>query len=880
MSGLACARELQSRQYHVLVVEARHRVGGRLKGADLQVGKQQHEAAEEQQQQQQQSRKNNEKSAKKGNSGKTKAKAPAVATAKQQQHSTTTTTTLTEKYHPVDLGGSLIHGIDDNPLYKLTQDLGVPTRSVQDCLLMDDSGWPVDARLDEKVSSIFNECLEESFQRVSSASAMKTSHPSSSNNTNGAENGNNNNNNKASWRLNTPRSTRSTVLSPETSSFDDLFQQVAQEKSIADTALLRWHKANLEVSCGAGFDRLGWAWNEDEPFGYDGRHNAVVPSWKAVVESLAEPLDVWHGAIVKRIRIVHPPPELLEEMEREREQQQLQQPKKKAKTTITTTTKIAVTKPRNPIEAPIELLPTRQSRRIRGEDVNVRRSGRANKGTVATRFTVDHDAPQQLPSSSSSRRRKRTHGGSSSSSSNRKQRPYSYVQVTVELYNPTGGASKTLVLEADAVVCTLPLGILKLSLLDEPEESGGVIFDPPLPIEKQNAIRKLGSGLLNKCALSFPHIFWQDSDFLGLADEGHSYLVLNVAAYTGQPILMFMFGGNYSKEIEDWSDTDIVSDCLNVIKKICGRQPPAPLDYQVTRWGYEQFSRMAFTYIPPGVDGFSELQTMSQPIYDHEGRVPVLMFAGEHTTPYHPSTIHGAFLSGIREAYRLDCALEPEDLGHLEFSEDELYQRTFLVEQKFEGSATRPEVDAAQEGTERKNPANQKHRQHRRRGAAGIMNFRNDSEHGESPPSGVLTAETTENSSAPRRSQRSAAGQFASPSHVRAIGNEVVEQESLSAEDLTALEDRTLLRSVESYGTNFAFIQDTILPVHGKDSTKSLVQIQSRCHKLLRSGKAIKPNRIRNAWKSWISDTLVPPTNASASGKRLNGRKSRKGRGK
>jgi hypothetical protein len=76
---------------------------------------------------------------------------------------------------------------------------------------------------------------------------------------------------------------------------------------------------------------------------------------------------------------------------------------------------------------------------------------------------------------------------------------------------------------------------------------------------------------------------------------------------------------------------------------------------------------------------------MSTPIYDFcpermdKPKRPLIMFAGEATTPYHPSTIHGAFESGIREAYRLDLALEPTLTGGITFDESFLYQPTFSV---------------------------------------------------------------------------------------------------------------------------------------------------------------------------------------------------------
>jgi hypothetical protein len=77
---------------------------------------------------------------------------------------------------------------------------------------------------------------------------------------------------------------------------------------------------------------------------------------------------------------------------------------------------------------------------------------------------------------------------------------------------------------------------------------------------------------------------------------------------------------------------------------------------------------------------------MATPMYDFcpewnedvggKPKRPLILFAGEATTPYHPSTLHGAFETGIREAYRLDLALEPE-LNDIRFDESYLYQPTF-----------------------------------------------------------------------------------------------------------------------------------------------------------------------------------------------------------
>lgn len=51
----------------------------------------------------------------------------------------------------------------------------------------------------------------------------------------------------------------------------------------------------------------------------------------------------------------------------------------------------------------------------------------------------------------------------------------------------------------DAVVCTVPLGVLKV---------GAITFEPPLPPDKRAAISTVGVGHLSKCILCFKRPFW------------------------------------------------------------------------------------------------------------------------------------------------------------------------------------------------------------------------------------------------------------------------------------------------------------------------------------------------------------------------------------
>lgn len=704
MSGLACARELLHRGFWVMVVEARPRVGGRLKGSALQISK--------------------------------------------------------EETHDVDLGGALIHGTEENPISELTEQLGVSTKPVSETLLMDKEGWPVDLREDDKLSTVFNECLEEAFRRTEGKQSQ--------------------------------------------TSFGSLFEKVCSEKGVNFSALLRWHKSNLEVSCGASFERLGWQWNEDEPYGFDGDHAALEKSWKEVVEKLAEPLDILYESPVEHIHIVHPKTEVssgnIDVVEDKSPKKVLQTPVKhkdgKGKKALLDS---RTTQPR-------------QSKRLRGVGAENRRSTRAINPTK--HFTVNHAKSDKAKALDRPSRVDPAEVGPKQT----------LVQLTLQNGN---------VLEADSVVCTVPLGVLKKNVIQ---------FEPPLPAAKKRAIHRLGTGLLNKCALSFPQVFWQDSDFLALAGEQYSYLVLNGATYTGKPILVFMYGGDFAQEIESWTDAEIVKDCLKVLKSICGCKVPPPLDYSVTRWGHDPYSGMSFSYVPPGVDGIEELKNMGQPILDSTGTIPTLSFAGEHTTPYHPSTIHGAFITGIREAYRLDLAVDPGGNGNLPFQEEELYMRTFPVN----GEVASLEPESIVSDYPKRNELTIQRLSsggHRSRGASGVMRLRSSSS---------VVSPNYQISSPSRRSQRSITA--------RQSKTEASDEDSTDAdEQLEGMLDRSLLRGVESYGRDYQFLRDNVLPVYGSSIRATAGEVKERCRSLVNEKRLNQeyPASV-SSWRSWGARVVYP----------------------
>jgi monoamine oxidase len=196
---------------------------------------------------------------------------------------------------------------------------------------------------------------------------------------------------------------------------------------------------------------------------------------------------------------------------------------------------------------------------------------------------------------------------------------------------------------ADRVIVTLPLGVLKRDLIN---------FAPGLPEQKLTAIRRLGMGTLNKVYLRFPQVFWpKENDVLGIVSQpkgqwGKWGEWINYFHYTGQPILVGFNSGQYARELEALSNHEITAAAMNALRGIYGRSIPDPSAVVITRWAADPFSLGAYSSLPPRSSG-EDYDTLAAPIGDR------VFFAGEATSRTYPATVHGAFLSGEREARRI-----------------------------------------------------------------------------------------------------------------------------------------------------------------------------------------------------------------------------------
>jgi len=230
--------------------------------------------------------------------------------------------------------------------------------------------------------------------------------------------------------------------------------------------------------------------------------------------------------------------------------------------------------------------------------------------------------------------------------------------------------------EADYCVCTVPLGVL---------QQRRIRFEPNLPQLKWNAVDSIGMGTLNKVVLRFPHCFWGDElESLGVLHENgasHHKVFYDGTDETNNPILYCFLGGDASYRVDPppppvatttnqksnnndnnkatngggdgMTDDAIVNEIMDTLRTVFGGGRgdddevvvPDPLDYKVTRWNTDPFAFGSYSYTKVGC---------TEEAYDELIRpVGNLLFAGEATSKTSHATVHGAWLSGEREAKRL-----------------------------------------------------------------------------------------------------------------------------------------------------------------------------------------------------------------------------------
>jgi monoamine oxidase len=192
------------------------------------------------------------------------------------------------------------------------------------------------------------------------------------------------------------------------------------------------------------------------------------------------------------------------------------------------------------------------------------------------------------------------------------------------------------------VVVAVPLGILK---------RGNITFIPALPAALQHGVEHLEMGLLEKHFVQFNHSFWSAlADFLYILDPEDSRYdlstfveIFNIDHYIPDTHMLCLFSsGDAAYDSEEHSEEQRLQQLMARLRQVWPSAPD-PEQYVFSSWGTDPFTYGAYSSVGLG-GSLADREAFRASVQDS------LYFAGEHSSVCFPSTVHGAYLSGVNAA--------------------------------------------------------------------------------------------------------------------------------------------------------------------------------------------------------------------------------------
>ncbi|KAM4590787.1 peroxisomal N(1)-acetyl-spermine/spermidine oxidase-like [Odontesthes bonariensis] len=218
---------------------------------------------------------------------------------------------------------------------------------------------------------------------------------------------------------------------------------------------------------------------------------------------------------------------------------------------------------------------------------------------------------------------------------------------------------------ADHVIVTVPLGYLK--------RHHATLFHPPLPLHKLHSIQRLGFGTNNKIFVEFDvpwwdaqceviHLVWEDEDAMvdQVPDIQRSWIkklfgftVLRPTERYGH-VLCGWIAGHESEYMETLSEQEVTQAVTQLIRRFTGNPTLTPRRILRSQWFHDPWTCGSYSHLGKGCSE-QDLDNMMEPLppKGSQSQSMEVLFAGEATHPCYFSTVHGALLTGWREADRL-----------------------------------------------------------------------------------------------------------------------------------------------------------------------------------------------------------------------------------
>ncbi|KXT17833.1 hypothetical protein AC579_5334 [Pseudocercospora musae] len=236
----------------------------------------------------------------------------------------------------------------------------------------------------------------------------------------------------------------------------------------------------------------------------------------------------------------------------------------------------------------------------------------------------------------------------------------------LEYHDGNGVSSRV---ETDAVISTLPLGVLRNELVE---------FSPPLPVDTKLALSKFSYGALGKVFFEFTDVFWsKDNDqFMyypsppALDEElystsasssssteednilNYATVTINLWIMTNAKELCVQIAEPLTQRIEAMADKRAIYKFFEPLFKLLRTEPyktlPRLVNVETTHWTQDAFAGFG-SYSADKVG--DEPEMLIKALEKHQGSR--LQFAGEHCTMVANGCVHGAFATGETAAKNL-----------------------------------------------------------------------------------------------------------------------------------------------------------------------------------------------------------------------------------
>ncbi|XP_076831410.1 peroxisomal N(1)-acetyl-spermine/spermidine oxidase [Brachyhypopomus gauderio] len=226
--------------------------------------------------------------------------------------------------------------------------------------------------------------------------------------------------------------------------------------------------------------------------------------------------------------------------------------------------------------------------------------------------------------------------------------------------------------EADHVIVTIPLGYLK--------KHQHTLLSPPLSLKKLHSIQRMGFGTNNKIFLEFEQPFWDEnckiifflwedeSDLVDVVSDVKMAWTRKLIAFTVVTpkerfghLLCGWIAGHESEYMETLSEYEVLHAVTQLIRRFTGNPTVAPKRLLRSQWLSDPYTCGSYSYVATGCSGY-DIDTLAEPLplVGSDAAEPLqVLFAGEATDRSFFSTVHGALITGWREADRLISHYSP-----------------------------------------------------------------------------------------------------------------------------------------------------------------------------------------------------------------------------